>query len=553
MKLSIRGRVLLLVLTSVLAAVLAVEAVVYYGYRMAEDAAMEQEQQMESLLAASMGEYAEMQAKRRIKELTEVRAKYIDRELAAAGYSAADLRKSVEKVAAEENGSCFVLDKNGNVIFSSEDKGVLAASTKISNELRDSEPSIAEAIRRMTEGQSGVMSVTLKEKVYYLAFAPLKSVSWSFGVVIEDAEVQMPVQRAVGKVREEMDSLGDILRQTAAECADEAGMALVPVLLLVFYASGYMAARLVRPIRRLSAGVREIAGGNFDKKLEIRTGDEIEHLADSFNTMTEELKKYMQNLARAAAEREHARTELEVAAQIQSDMLPSDFPAFPERKEFDLFALMHPAKDVGGDFYDFYLLDENHLVITIADVSGKGIPAALFMGMSQIVLKDCVRMAKEQGNLAAALENANRRLCENNDAAMFVTVFLGMLELSSGHFVYADGGHCPPLLGHEGSYEFLAMKKGVMLGLVEGPYEQQSIDLAPGDTLFLYTDGVSEAMDEQERPFTEPRIQEVLNDLPPEQGVEDMLSAVRETLKAHAGIAEQSDDITMLGLRYAGK
>ena len=162
-------------------------------------------------------------------------------------------------------------------------------------------------------------------------------------------------------------------------------------------------------------------------------------------------------------------------------------------------------------------------------------------------------MAKEQGNLAAAMENANLRLGEKNDSAMFVTVFLGVLNLSTGHFVYVDGGHCPPLLGRKGTYEFLPMQKGTMLGLVESPYVQQSVDLLPGDVLFLYTDGVSEAMDEQEKQFTESRLRAVLNKLEPHQSAKGILSAVLEKLKKHIGNAEQSDDITMLGLRYIGK
>ena len=225
--------------------------------------------------------------------------------------------------------------------------------------------------------------------------------------------------------------------------------------------------------------MKEIAAGNFNRRLEVRTGDEIEGLADSFNAMTEELKRYIQNMAQAAAEKEHARTELEVAARIQLDMLPDGHGPFPERKEFDIYASMDPAKDVGGDFYDFYMPEKGSLVITIADVSGKGVPAALFMAKSQSVLKNCVMKAKGS-ELALAMGEANRQLCRGNEAAMFVTVFLGMLDLSTGRLDYVNGGHCPPILGKAGGYDFLPMKSNMVLGLMDFSYEQQHVTLARG-------------------------------------------------------------------------
>ncbi|WP_303842252.1 PP2C family protein-serine/threonine phosphatase [Selenomonas ruminantium] len=212
---------------------------------------------------------------------------------------------------------------------------------------------------------------------------------------------------------------------------------------------------------------------------------------------------------------------------------------------------MDAAMNVGGDFYDFYLLDEGHLVVTIADVSGKGVPAALFMAKSQSVLKNCVLREKNQDNLAAAVERANQQLCRNNDTAMFVTVFIGVLDIQNGHFTYVNGGHCPPLLGRHEHYDFLPMKKCCVLGVMDMPYEQQSIDFLPGDTLYLYTDGVSEAMDEQGTQFTERQIKEKLNHLP-KLSIEDILGKMREFVQQHAGTAPQSDDITMLGLRYYG-
>ncbi len=467
-------------------------------------------------------------------------------------YSAEDIRRSVVEFAHEQSSANFMLDGRGDVVISSEKEGILAAVPEIVDLRQAAEPDIAEAARHMTAGESGVMSVALNGKQYYLAFAPMQTVGWSFGVLIEDREVADVAAQVSGDVLQEMGTFRGSLREIFSDSLVKMGTILLPVLLLVIYGSGFMAARVTRPIRRLAEGVREIAAGNFDRKLDLHTGDEIEHLAECFNTMTEELKTYTEHLALAAAEKEHARTELEVAAKIQTDMLPDAVGAFPNRKEFDLYALMEPARDVGGDFYDFYMVDEHRLAFAIADVSGKGIPAAMFMAKSQSVLKHCLLMAKSPDDLAAVLEHANRLLCKNNDAAMFVTVFLGMLDLETGRLTYADGGHCPPLLGRNGSYEFLPMKKGTMLGLMELPYEQQSVELSPGTVLYLYTDGVSEAMNEAEEQFTEARIKEVLDALPPDRKAEDILSYMLERIRQHIGSAEQSDDITMLGLQYHG-
>ncbi len=545
-KLSIRGRVSLLVLSSVMVAVLTVGAVAFYGLRSAMESMTEQENVLDAFLTESMAGYAEKYAKERLRKTAEVKARYIDRELAMIGEDV------VKDAVSGKDGISFVLDGKGRVLFSSEKKGILAAAPEAPDLRQIASPSVAEAARRMIAGESGVMSIEVDGEVYYFAYAPMSSVGWSFGTVIEDDEVLDPVKQVTEDVREKMTAFREVLQQVFLDSMVKVVVVLLPVLLLVLYGSGTLAERVTRPIRKLAAGVREIAEGNFDKKLAIDTGDEIEHLAICFNAMTDSLKEHTRQLEQVAAEKEHARTELEVAAKIQMGMLPGTFPAFPERKDFGIYALMHPAKDVGGDFYDFYLLDENHLVVTVADVSGKGIPAALFMAMSKTILRNCVMMAKQQEDLAAVLENANHQLCQNNESAMFVTVLLGVLDLRTGRFVYADAGHCPPLLGHGGSYGFLPMEKCCMLGLLEQPYEQQSIDLSPGDTLFLYTDGVSEAMDEQRNQFTEQRIRDTLDALPPEEAIEDILPEVLERIRQHAGDAEQSDDITMLGLRYYG-
>lgn len=445
----------------------------------------------------------------------------------------------------------FVLSSKGEVVFSSESEGPLAAVLDEVDLRQAEEEDLAELARLMVEGKSGVRSIDLYGEIYYVAFAPMEANGWSFGVLIEEDEVMAPLRAVDGEVFKSIGFFHEMIEQSFEATGRRSILILIPVLLLLFYGSGFMASRLSRPIRRLSAEVKELAAGNFDKKLRIHTGDEIEDLADAFNTMTDELKTHMKNLELATAEHERVRTELEVATRIQEDMLPRRFPAFPERQEFDIYATMDAAKDVGGDFYDFYMPNRNHLVFLIADVSGKGIPAALFMAKSQSVLKNSVLMAESESDVSSILDNANRLLCGGNDASMFVTVFLGVLDLRTGHLVYGDGGHCQPILCRNGSCDFLPMKKNSMLGLMELPYDQQSIELLPGDTIFLYTDGVSEAMNEKEEQFTEKRVRETLLEIG-EREPEELLTRMRDILKEYAGTAQQSDDITMLGLKYNG-
>ncbi len=263
---------------------------------------------------------------------------------------------------------------------------------------------------------------------------------------------------------------------------------------------------------------------------------------------------------KAAREREKERIakELETAAGIQLSMLPGSFPAFPDRKEFDLLASMDPAKEVGGDFYDFYLADEDHLVLTAADVSGKGVPAALFMMIAKTLLKNST---KPGFSPAAVLEEVNGQICEGNGNGMFVTVWLGVLELSTGRLVWADAGHEKPVLFRDGSWSFLKKHNGIALGMMEPEllalddepaFVDQELRLAPGDAIFQYTDGVTEATDAKEHLFGEERLLDALNASRTEEP-EALLPYLRGKIDAFVKDAPQFDDITMLALLYHGQ
>ena len=322
---------------------------------------------------------------------------------------------------------------------------------------------------------------------------------------------------------------------------------LIVLLLMFGIGSGYLKNHLLNPLSALTDGVHEISGGNLDKKLSVRTGDELQTLAETFNDMTDELKTQMDNLAKVTAEKERIATELDVATKIQASMLPKNF-SVDERA--DLCAAMEPAREVGGDLYDFYKLDENQLFVTIADVSGKGVPAALFMVAAITNLRN---FTAGSGDLKTAIESTSNRLCANNDGGLFVTAFSGVLDLETGVFRYVNAGHNPPLIRRRGkNFEELPMELNFVLGGWEDwQYIQQEIQLEAGDTIFMYTDGVTEATDATGKMYSLERLKTFLNGLAETASAEEILAAVIDSLeKFYTGAAEQSDDITMLALKF---
>ena len=310
---------------------------------------------------------------------------------------------------------------------------------------------------------------------------------------------------------------------------------------------------MIRPIQSLKQGadelVRNLDSGE-DFVSDVHTGDELEALAHSIEEMDRNLKHYIRENTKITAEREHLSTELALAARIQEDMLPRSFPAFPERKEFDLYAVMDPAKEVGGDFYDFFLIDEDHLGLVLADVSGKGIPAALFMMKSMTLLRNCVLAGLGPKQ---AMEQLNHQIAANNSESMFVTVWLGVLEVSSGRLTAVNAGHEYPILkSPEGYYDLFKDRHGMAAGTMEGiSYREYELQLESGSRLFVYSDGLPEANDPEGRLFGMDRVLRALN-RNPDLGPEQTLGAVLEAVDSYVGQADQFDDLTMLCLAYYG-
>ncbi len=310
---------------------------------------------------------------------------------------------------------------------------------------------------------------------------------------------------------------------------------------------------VISPIGKLAAFTKEITDTReFENQhITIQTGDEIEELGDSFNFMLEELELYIENLSKITAEKERIGAELDIAAHIQASMLPCLFPAFPQREEFEIFASMTPAKEVGGDFYDYFMVDSNHLAIVMADVSGKGVPAALFMVIGKTLIKDHTLPGRDLGEVFSCV---NEMLCEANSEGLFITAFEGVIDLVTGEFRFVNAGHELPFICRKGEvYEPYKIRPGFVLAGMEGMrYKAGSITLSEGDKIFQYTDGVTEATNAGDELYGMDRLQNVLNrniDLSPTQ----LLPAIKEDIDRFVGDAPQFDDITMLCLEFKKK
>ena len=316
----------------------------------------------------------------------------------------------------------------------------------------------------------------------------------------------------------------------------------------------YLNRSLIRPIRKITAEASRFAEENkpAEKKLkaEIRNEDEIGVLAQSIDQMEEQVARYIENLTAITAERERIGTELDLAKRIQVAMVPHEFPPFPGRTEFDVYASMSSAKEVGGDFYDFFLIDEDHLCLLIADVSGKGIPGALFMMASKIILESCAMLGR---SAAEILNKTNEAVCSKNQAEMFITVWLGILEISTGKLTAVNAGHEYPVVKTaDGVFEIFKDKHGIVVGGMEDiQYKEYELQLEKGTKLFVYTDGVPEATDAQNRMFGSRRMLEALNEKP-DATPQEVLESIHRAVDVFLDGAEQFDDMTMLCLEYHG-
>ena len=327
------------------------------------------------------------------------------------------------------------------------------------------------------------------------------------------------------------------------------------MILVIIGQSIYLHRVFLRPVTKITEEASRFSHENDlpEKKLSdaVRNNDEIGVLASSIDHMEKRIVKYVDDLTKVTAEKERISTELSLAKKIQASMLPDIFPPFPERTEFDIYASMDPAKEVGGDFYDFFLVDDDHLCLVMADVSGKGVPAALFMMASKIILANYAKMGKSPSEILTA---ANSTICSSNREHMFVTVWLGILELSTGKLTAANAGHeYPVLMQPDGRFDIYKDKHGFVIGGMAGlKYKEYSVEMKPGSKLFLYTDGVPEATDSENQLFGTERMVAALNEKS-DGSPREILKTVRNSVDAFVKDAEQFDDLTMLCLEFKEK
>ena len=469
-----------------------------------------------------------------------------------------DLFLSTMLASIQQSGSdgsyLLIINKNGHIIASSlEDSELQTTASENAKDLRQSgNQELAKFIRNAMDGQTDVLPVTLDSGVYYMTGAPAETVGWT---VIS----AYPMDMAVRPARLLESSYSEIEAEATAGYRSSMARSrtiIIAGFIVLFVILSFIAlmqgGKIVKPLNTMKKRISDMGEENlvFNMEDTYRTGDEIEILADSFSRLSKKTVDYVEQVRTVTAEKERISSELQMAAAIQSSMLPHIFPSFPDRKEFDLYANMNPAKEVGGDFYDFFLIDDDHLCMVIADVSGKGVPGALFMMISKVILQNCAFLSDSAEEILA---QANSAICANNQADMFVTVWIGILEISTGKLTAANAGHEFPVLKRAGGkYELYKDHHGFVIGGMPGmKYRQYELQLHPGDRLFVYTDGVPEATDADSQLFGTDRMLSALNEKDAADPKE-VVQVVHEAVDRFVKDAEQFDDMTMLCLDYNG-
>ncbi|MBO6015324.1 MAG: SpoIIE family protein phosphatase [Lachnospiraceae bacterium] len=451
----------------------------------------------------------------------------------------------------EEGISCIVND-HGSIIFSTSDEGSLKTDGGNGSDIRTlGNEELSNLIDEALAGKSGVAQLSLDGQSSYIAYVPMDTVAWTFLSVMPEEAVLAPTVALVDTLDESNSERNEELNRSVRFTFSILIVDVILVIIVVMVLSQFFSIRLVKPIQILTERVKGLEGDDLEFTWELQTKDEIQTLAESFSSMTERMKNYIINIREVTAEKERIGAELNVATQIQADMLPCIFPAFPDRPEFDVYATMTPAKEVGGDFYDFFLIDEDHLGLVMADVSGKGVPAALFMVIAKTLIKNRALIG---GTPAEVLAYANEQLCEGNKADLFVTVWFAIIEISTGKGMAANAGHEHPALRRaDGSFELIKYRHSPAVAVMEGLlFQEREFELHPGDTLYVYTDGVTEATNANNELFGEDRLVDALN-RDPKAEPKEILAIVKEEIDAFVAEAPQFDDITMLGMTYYGK
>ena len=455
----------------------------------------------------------------------------------------------------EASGFIFIVNQDGSVIFAPDGQRLISPYFVMEGvDLRDSsDERLGEYVTRAMKGDYSPYLITdYAGKEYILIGSSMQSIGWLLVSAVDKAEALSLIPK--------LDSTFDaVSARTTAEFYQHIKSTLQIVLLVlvaVFVVSlgqaVFLGNRITKPLNRLTKYIRKLEGGNFIFKMDdiYKTKDEIEVLAKAFEELSKKNQHYIEEVTRVTAEKERIGAELNVATQIQADMLPSIFPPYPNKTEFDVFATMHPAKEVGGDFFDFFLVDDDHLALVIADVSGKGVPAALFMVIAKTLIKNRAQMG---GTPSEILYDVNNQLAEGNKTDFFVTVWLAIVDIRTGEGLVSNAGHEHPCLKKKnGKFELIKYSHSPAVAAMENmKFPDHKIKLDPGDKIFVYTDGVVEATNAQNELFGEKRMLEALNSNP-DASIRALLSNVNAGINRFTDGVQQFDDITMLCMEYLG-
>lgn len=456
-----------------------------------------------------------------------------------AGVVTADIRldwlqNRCKSIRLYESGYCILLSGRGTFLYHPETRLVMNETVfSLAEERGDA--SLWDLGRSMIDGKTGFIQdrEVFTDTPGFLMYMPLSVGNWSLGLVFPRHEVLKGVKVLSGN----MLAIGF------------GGFVLLTIAVIL------IAGKITRPLKHLSATANEIASGNLDARLEVRvSGDEVGQLSTAFSHMQQSLIRYIDDLRDTTAQKERIESELRIARDIQMSILPKLIPPFPDREELDIFASIEPAREVGGDLYDFFFVDGNRFCFLIGDVSGKGVPAAFFMAVTKTLLKVVADRNHEPGSI---LETVNNDLAADNDACMFVTLFLGILDLSTGDIDYACAGHNPPVMLTKDGASWLPVFNEPMAGAMEGvSYTSGTVRLAEGEAMVLYTDGVTEAMNPAQELYSDQRLLDFLAGIqtmePSLPSASRIIRDVSESVTEFVQGAEQSDDITLLTIKFNG-
>ena len=437
-------------------------------------------------------------------------------------------------------------DNRGNIIASKYLDQNAAETLSILDDFEGNQ--IKPVANEVLTAEQGIASTGSGEDAVYIAYATIRSTDWRLCIASPVSAVIQPAVDIRNSINDNTEAVVTTVVESILRVVQDCLILSALILLGVTFFVGKFSRKISDPLKLLEQDVQKISQGDFDRRTSVQTDDEIGSLASSFNNMTDSIQKYMADLKEVTAREERIAMELSVATKIQADMLPNQFPAFPDRTEFDIFATMTPAKEVGGDFYDFFLVDERHLAIVMADVSGKGVPAALFMVIGKTLIKDHTSMGKP---LTEVFHAVNNLLCESNKEGLFITAFEGVLDLVTGEFTFVNAGHEMPFISRGGGHftPYKIKPCFVLAGMEDMNFRGGTIQLEPGDKIFQYTDGVTEATDANNQLYGMERLEAVL-DTVSDRSATEILPAVKADIDAFVGEAPQFDDITMLCLDY---